>query len=97
MTTVTVNVHIEDATIFQADKVSDFVALRIGGGTDLFLFSSDQALKLYKAAGEAYAILHGLQAEREAKKELQCIDNNIVSAVHGTTDKESNALNDWNF
>lgn len=68
-TLVTVNVHVNDETQINAEAVSDFVALRIGE-VDLFLMGSEQALALYKAAGDAYIILHAMEAEKQAKKEL---------------------------
>lgn len=65
-TSLTVNVHINDETTFEAQKISDFVTLRVGSEVDLFLFDPEQALKLYKAVGAAFIILHTVVAQNEA-------------------------------
>lgn len=77
-TALTVNVHIGDETKFESIPVSDFVSLRVDSDLNLFLLTSDQALKLYKAVGDAYIILHSLEAKRIAQEELATIklDNN---------------------
>lgn len=62
-TLVTVNVHVNESTEFSAEKITDFVALKIGE-VDLFLMNSEQASRLLDAAYEAFDTLK--EMERKA-------------------------------
>lgn len=55
-TLVTANIHVNDSTEFSAERVTDFVALKIGD-VDLFISNAEQAAKLADAAADAFAIL----------------------------------------
>lgn len=69
-TDLTVNVHVREGTVFDACKVTDFVALHIDSNVGIFLFTPEQALALYKAVGDAFIILHAMQAQEDAEREL---------------------------
>ena len=55
-TLTTVNVHFNDETVPVAEKVTNFVSLRIGD-VDLFLMNVEQASRLADAAMDAYNLL----------------------------------------
>lgn len=82
-TTVTVNIHVNDDTEFQADKITDFVALKVGRDADLFIMNSEQAAKLADAAAEAFAILTRMEGYSSETSSMLAAGKVWISAIYG--------------
>lgn len=82
-TVITTNVHVNDETEFEANKVTNFVALKIGDHADLFLMSSEQAVKLAEAASEAVAILKEMEGKATPADEMLSAGRAWINGIYG--------------
>lgn len=100
-TVITTNVHINDETEFEANKVTNFVALKIGDHADLFIMTSEQAAKLADAAAEAFAILTRMEGHSSETGAMLAAGKVWISSIYGdrtVTDFSATTrwtLDDW--
>lgn len=97
-TVITTNVHINDETEFEANKVTNFVALKIGDHADLFIMTAEQAAKLADAAAEAFAILTRMEGGGNSETDQMLkAGKDWINAIYGDQKPtDFNATLRWN-
>lgn len=92
----TCNIHVNDSTEFSAERVTDFVVLKIGD-VDLFISNAEQAVKLADAAADAFAILIRMEDGLKANQMLEAGKTWIRAIWDDREIHDFSSISRWNL